>query len=252
MGPETRRRRTWSSTTTSLTPGQAGERLGRDRAGEAQLHLVVGEVAQAFDAVHLDQPAVADDRDPIAGPLHLGQDVAREEDRAALVLGLADQGIERLLHERVEAGGRLIEDQQLRPMLERDDEADLLLVALRVLLELARRVDLEALDERCLVRRVDAAPQVGEVAQGLAAGQPVVQGELARDVADARDGSRPGPPTTRCRRPSPGRSSDGSGPGSCGWWSSCRRRSVPGIRRPRPGRRGGRHRRCRDGCRRSW
>ena len=69
--------------------------------------------------------------------LDFGQDVAGEEDRASLVLGLAHQGVERLLHERVETGRRLIEDQQLRPVLERDHEADLLLVALRVLLELA-------------------------------------------------------------------------------------------------------------------
>ena len=43
----------------------------------------------------------------------------------------------RLLDERVEARGRLVEDEQLGPVLERDDQADLLLVALRVLPEAA-------------------------------------------------------------------------------------------------------------------
>ena len=37
--------------------------------------------------------------------------------------GLADDLVERLLDERVEARGRLVEDQQVRPVLERDDRA---------------------------------------------------------------------------------------------------------------------------------
>ena len=64
---------------------------------------------------------------------------------------LADELEEGLLDERVEARGRLVEDQQVRPVLERDDQADLLLVALRVLLEPAARVEVEPLDE--LARR---------------------------------------------------------------------------------------------------
>ena len=85
------------------TPGSPSNAAVGTRAGEAQLDLVVGEVAQVLDAVDLDQPAVADDRDPVAGPLDLGQDVAREEDRPALGLRLADQRVERLLDERIEA-----------------------------------------------------------------------------------------------------------------------------------------------------
>ena len=109
--------------------------------------------------------------DAVAGPLDLGQDVAREEDRPALGARLADQLVERLLDERIEPGRRLVEDEQLGPVLEGDDEPDLLLVALRVLLELARRVEVEALDQRRLVGRVDAAAQVGEVLD--ASGRPV-------------------------------------------------------------------------------
>jgi hypothetical protein len=51
--------------------------------------------------------------------------------------GLAQGHEERLLDERVEPAGGLIEDEQLGPVLERDDHADLLLVALGVLLEAA-------------------------------------------------------------------------------------------------------------------
>ncbi len=171
--------------------GQRRERADRHVAGEPQLDLVVGEVAQRLDAVDLDEPAVADDRDAIAGLLDLAQDVAREEDRPALGLRLADDLVERLLDERVEARRRLVEEQQVRPVLEGDDQADLLLVALRVLLELAARVEIEAIDELLLVGRVDAAAEVREVLDRLAAGQLVVQGELARQVAEAavdRDG----------------------------------------------------------------
>ena len=141
--------------------------------------------------IHPREPPVADDRHPVARLLDLGQDVARQEDRPALGLGLADDRVELLLDERVEPGGGLVEEQQLRPVLQRDDQPDLLLVALRVLPELARRIDVEPLDQGCLVRRVDAATQVGEVLERLAAGQLVVQRELARQVAEARvDGDR--------------------------------------------------------------
>src|SRR5258706_12105652 len=70
-------------------------------------------------------------------------------------------------------------------MLECDDQADLQFVSLRVLLELAGRVDVEPGDEVGLVCRVDAAPKVREVLDRLAAGQLVVERELARQVADA-------------------------------------------------------------------
>ena len=72
------------------------------------------------------------------------------EDRKTVrpsVARLAHDLEEGLLDERIEARGRLVEDQQVRPVLERDDQPDLLLVALRVLLEPAARVEVEPLDE---------------------------------------------------------------------------------------------------------
>ena len=57
------------------------------------------------------------------------------------------QLVERLLDERIEPGRRFVEDEQLGAVLEGDDQPDLLLVALRVLLELARRVEVEAFDQ---------------------------------------------------------------------------------------------------------
>ena len=69
-------------------------------------------------------------------------------------------------------------------MLERGDQCDLLLVALRVLPELPARVEVEAFDEVALVGPIDPAAQVPEVLDGLGARQPVVQSELARQVPD--------------------------------------------------------------------
>ena len=183
-GPATRMRRTPSSAPHIAHAGKVRELLPGSRAGEAQLHLVVGHVAQGVHAVDSRQPAVPDDRHPVAGPLHLRQHVARHEDRAPLVLRLAHEREEGLLDERVEPRRRLVEDEELRPMLERHHEPDLLLVALRVLLELPRRVEVEPRDEIGLVGGVDAAAQVGEVLDRLAPGELVVQHELARQVAE--------------------------------------------------------------------
>src|SRR6266545_4437936 len=163
--------------------GQRRERVDRHVAGEAQLDLVVGEIAQRFDPVDLDELALTDDRDPIAGLLHLGQDVARQEDCSALVLCLSDDLVEGLLDQRVQTRGRLVEDQQIGTVLESHDEPDLLLVALRVLPEPAREIHVEAGDEVGLVERIDATPKVREVLDRLAAGQLVVERELAGEVA---------------------------------------------------------------------
>src|SRR5262245_27791501 len=162
---------------------QHGERAHRRLAGEPQLDLVMGQVAERFDAIDFHEQPVADDRDAVAGLLDLAEDVAREKDRPALRLRLADELVERLLDERVEPGRRLVEHQQVRPVLEGDDQADLLLVALRVLLELAAGIEVQALDELLLVRRLDAASEVREVLDRLAAGELVVERELAREVA---------------------------------------------------------------------
>ena len=167
------------------------ELADRRIACEAQLDLVVGQVPQCVDAIDLNQPPFADDRHSITAPLHFAQDVAREEDRAAGGNLFAQDREERLLDERVEAGCRLVEEEQLGLVLQRRHEPDLLLVALGVLLEAPARVEVEALDELRPVGLVDSAAQVAEVLERLGAGQPVVEGEFAGEVTDAAvDGRR--------------------------------------------------------------
>ena len=170
---------------------QLAEQRGRDRRAERQLHMVEGQPPDGLDAVHLDQPALTDDRHPIARPIHLVDDVRRQEDGPPVGTRLADKLEERLLDERVEAHRRLVEDEQVRPVLERHDKPDLLLVALAVFLELAAWVQIQALDEAVDVGPVHPAPQVAEVGDRLGARQAVVQVELTGQIPDAPvDGDR--------------------------------------------------------------
>ncbi len=67
-----------------------------------------------LDRVGHDQLALADDRDAVGDPLHLVERVGRQQHGAPLVDRLAQQLLELGLHQRVETGGRLVEDEQLR------------------------------------------------------------------------------------------------------------------------------------------
>src|SRR6478672_1998071 len=115
---------------------QRCERGFGNLASETDLDLVMGEIAERLDAIDSGQATVADDRHAVTGPLDLAEDVTRKEDRSSFRLCLADDAVERLLDERVQPRRRLVEHQQVRAMLQRDHQADLLLVALRVFLEL--------------------------------------------------------------------------------------------------------------------
>ena len=88
-----------------------------------------GALVQLGDVLDRDQAAVADDPDPVGDVLHLREHVGRQEHRAPVGRGLAQELVEGLLHQRVEPGGRLVEHEQFGPVRERLDEPDLLLVA---------------------------------------------------------------------------------------------------------------------------
>ena len=106
-----------------------------------------GKLADRLDPVDLHEAALADDGHAVTGAVDLVDDVRGQEYRAPIGLRLAHDLEELLLDERIEAGRRLIEDQQVRLVLKSDDQADLLLVPLRVLLEPSARVEIEAFDQ---------------------------------------------------------------------------------------------------------
>jgi hypothetical protein len=103
--------------------------------------------------------ALADDGDPVREDLDLRQDVRRQEYRAAGRLRLADAILEHRFHEGVQAGGRLVEQQQLDVAGERGDQGDLLPVALGVGASLLGRVEAEAFDQVVAAFTVELAAQ---------------------------------------------------------------------------------------------
>ncbi len=145
--------------------GDPGHRLDLcrvDGMGERRADRRPGQVAQLGQGAGLDVAPLADDADPVAQVLHLGQDVARQQDRAAGLPELPDHLAEDRLHERVEARGRLVEQEQLDVGGQGRDEGHLLPVALGVGAALLRRVEVEALDHVGSAPLVDATAQAGE------------------------------------------------------------------------------------------
>ena len=136
-------------------PGDAVEHAAAV-AGDPQLDVALPPGQQRRDVLERDEPAAPDDRHPVADPLDLGQDVRREEDRPAGRSQVVEDLVERALHERVEALGRLVEDRQLRVVLERLDDADLLAHPARVVADRPsqrRVVELEPVEQLRSARR---------------------------------------------------------------------------------------------------
>ena len=177
-------KRTWDPCTWSpCTPGHGLQALRRPvgLGGDGR----AGQLAQRVERARLHRAAGADDAHPIAERLDLGEDVARQQHRAALVADLLDAGLEHRLHQRVEAGGRLVEDQQLGRRRQARDQRHLLPVALRVGAGPLRGVELEAPDELVPSTLVDVAAEAGEQVDHLAAGELGPQAHVAGHVGEA-------------------------------------------------------------------
>ena len=198
------------------------------------MHPRAGQVAQLGEAAGVDDPARPHDAHPVAGPLDLAEDVARQQHGAAVGPQVGELALEDLLHERVEAGGRLVEDEQRHVAGEGRDEGDLLPVALGVGLALLGLVELEALDEAAAPLLVDAAAQPAEQVDDLAAAEATARARRRRarrragGAARSRRARGHGRARWRCRRPR------AAGRAGCGSSSTCRRRWARGSRGPRP------------------
>ena len=106
---------------------------------------------------------------------------------------LADERVDDLLNERVEPCGRLVEDEELRPVHQRQHQPDLLPVTLRERSHGPVELELQSRGEALASADVVHAAQRGEVAQVLSPGQALVQPQVAGQVAD----TRANPPTLR-------------------------------------------------------
>jgi hypothetical protein len=125
----------------------------RRLAVEGHLHGLGAQVAEFRQRALVDQPPVTKDADAVAERLHLAEDVRGEEHGLAALLGLVHAFPEGHLHQRVEATGRLVEDQEHGTGGERGNELNLLAVALRQRPYLLRGVELEPLDQQISCRR---------------------------------------------------------------------------------------------------
>src|SRR5262245_57668764 len=126
------------------------------------------EMPKVVERAALHGAAAPDDAHAVAQRLHLGEHVARQQHGAALVANLADVLLELFLHQRVEPGGRLVEQQQFDVGGEPGDERDLLAVALRVGAALLRRVEIEPVDELVAALLIDATAEAREEFDDLA------------------------------------------------------------------------------------
>ena len=106
--------------------------------------------------------------------------MAREENRASLLLRFPDALSEDGLHERVETGCRLIEQQKVDMGGQRAEiRSTFFSVALGVGAPLFARVEIEALDEIIAFSSIDPASQPREQVDGLPAGQAGPQFDVA-------------------------------------------------------------------------
>lgn len=97
---------------------------------------------------------------------------------------IPDQGTEFALHDRIQAPGRFVEDEQVRVVHERLHDADLLPVSARQRADPYGQVEIEPLGQQVDPFPLHSAVQGREVAQVLAAGEIGVGHEVARQVAD--------------------------------------------------------------------
>src|SRR5207248_6395458 len=151
---------------------------------EFDLHVMDANPSQLVELRDADESPIANDPDAIADMLDLGQDMRREKDRRAVVPGLAQQGVELLLVQRVEAAGRLVEDEKVRPVHEREHDRELLLVAARVFAKAPAEVEVEALGQLAHAPAVDAAPHAAQVGDDLASPKTPKLRHVTRQVPD--------------------------------------------------------------------
>ena len=166
------------------TPGRPVNGVARRRLGEVQLQAPGGPGLQAPDVVDHRQAPAADQADAVGDALDLAEHVRGEEHGLAAVARLAEDLVHLALDERVEAAGGLVEDDQLRAVHQRQDEADLLAVALRQRADGPLALHLQAGQQRVGVGRRLAA-QGRHQLDVLGRGAVVVEVQLAGQVADA-------------------------------------------------------------------
>ena len=225
---------------------RAGRRARAPAPVEGDLDRLGAEVAQLRQRSLVDQPALAEDPDPVAQGLDLAQDVRGEEDRLPALLGLADasRGTRPPSAGRGRSSARRACSRSARLA-----SAATSCTFWRLPFDSARtflsRVELEALDELVAVGDVGRRRAAGPGTRASRRRSATATGTARRRRRPPAGGPRPGRARRRRRtarrRPALGRCS----PSRAGSSSSCRPRSGRGSRTPRPARPSGPARRAR-------
>ncbi len=141
-------------------------------------------MAQVGERARLDHPTGPDDAHPVAQALDLGQDVAGEQDGPAAVAEPAHAGLEAALHDRVQAGRRLVEEQQVHLGGQRCHQRHLLSVALGVGASPLREVELEEVHELGAPGGDQPTSESTEEVDDLATAQVRPQGDVPRHIGE--------------------------------------------------------------------
>ena len=116
----------------SLTPCGERDRACALRVGGPQPPGAAGALAQLGKSALVDDPALADDRHPVAELFHLGEQVAGEQDGDPLAGEPANEQAHVAHPRRIETGGRLVQKQQPRRAQQRGGDPEPLLHPVRV------------------------------------------------------------------------------------------------------------------------
>ena len=139
---------------------------------------------QVLHGILTDETSVFDQADAICHSLHFVEFVGREKDRPAGSRRLPEQLFELVLHQGVEARGRLIEDEKRGLVHEGHQDSDLLAVTFGEVPDAAAEIQVEP------VCKVVGANGVGQIAssshplQLVADSRASDEGQLARQVTD--------------------------------------------------------------------
>ena len=208
----------------------------------ARFHLVamLGNLAaHGVRRVALDQPSLVHQAHPVAA-LRLIQISGGDQDRDSVLDQLVQDGPEIAARDRIDAVGRLVQEQDFRPVQQGTHEAQLLLHAAGKLAGLAIAERLHAGHAQQFRQQAAAlgdgdAEQVGVELHVFVDGQIDIEAEALGHVADGvLDGLGIAGPR-HGRPPRPGPRWDPADRTACAAWWSCRRHPGRPVRRSRRG-----------------
>src|SRR5438105_6852302 len=167
-----------------LESGDRADTIERRRPREHDLDAMRPHARELVKLPDGGEVPIADDAYAIADVLDLGQNVRRDEDRRAPAARVANKPVELLLMERVKPACRLVEDEQGGLWCEREEQRELLLVAVRVLAVLAAKIEIETPRDCLDLAVAHVAAEARDVRHDLGTSPAPELRQLARDVPD--------------------------------------------------------------------